>query len=416
MNWWQSLLIVFGLIVGSTVTPSLAQTNAAHRTLIVPSQPYNLHTAVPLPESIKVTESEAWQLVEFDHPQPAIQVQISIAAASDGSIETTNTQLLAIIPPREQAQGPRRFRLESVESRPPRNTSFEYREINKTSLGLWEREQPVFVYNHGNIIGENIPLTDHRRERACYIHPVWGLNGEILTDDFPKDHFHHHGIFWAWPHVEIGGQEHDLWMYDTIKQRFVRWLHRETGPLATTLAVENGWFVDDKQVMIERVWLRVFKASDDARVIDISLTWIPTEQAVTLQGAEGKSYGGLTIRFAPGSRQETEITVPSGRTDQDLPDTPLPWADLTAKFGGAETASGAALLVHPNHPDFPPTWLTRHYGPLCVGWPGVEPKTFPPGQSFQLNYRVWIHKSSVDLSRLNEVYEGYTASTQAAWE
>jgi len=27
--------------------------------------------------------------------------------------------------------------------------------------------------------------------------------------------------------------------------------------------------------------------------------------------------------------------------------------------------------IHPSHPDFPPTWLTRHYGCLCVGWPGV---------------------------------------------
>ena len=193
------------------------------------------------------------------------------------------------------ARESRRFRLETADAARQDTALFAYRDIDNTSLGLWEREQPVFAYNHGNVINEDVPLVDHRRERACYIHPVWGLNGEILTDDFPKDHFHHHGIFWAWPHVEIGGQEHDLWMYNTIKQRFVRWLHRETGPLATTLAVENGWFVDDKQVMIERVWLRVFKANDDARVIDISLTWIPTEQAVTLQGAEGKSLSLIHI-------------------------------------------------------------------------------------------------------------------------
>ena len=62
----------------------------------------------------------------------------------------------------------------------------------------------MLVYNHGVITDEKVPAKDARRSRACYIHPLWGLNGEVLTDDFPKDHYHHHGVFWAWPHVEIG--------------------------------------------------------------------------------------------------------------------------------------------------------------------------------------------------------------------
>jgi hypothetical protein len=420
MNGWQQFVTVSLWVIGNAVSPLLAQTTSldvgASPTLATPSSKSDLYIAVPLPRSATIASNKAWQLIEIDHPESAIPAQIETMVSGDSTANPTSAQILAVIPPRAAARESRRFRLETADAARQDAALFAYRDVNNTSLGLWEREQPVLVYNHGEVVNEKVPASDHRRARACYIHPVWGLNGEILTDDFPQDHFHHHGIFWAWPHVGIDGQEHDLWMYDTIKQRFVRWLHRETGPIASTLAVENGWFVDDKQVMIERVSLRVFKASDDARVIDISLTWIPTDQAITLQGAEGKSYGGLTIRFAPGSRPETTITVPSGRTEQDLPDTPLAWADLTAKFGGAETASGAALLVHPSHPNFPPTWLTRHYGPLCVGWPGIEPRTFPPGQPIRLDYRVWIHKSAVDLTRLNEAYEGYAAATKAVWE
>lgn len=436
MNYWQ-LLATAIVLAFSPVSPLLAQSVTPDTTvrddrddkqptpnepgtlslvLVVPAHQRDLHVGIPLPQNVVLARDKTWQLVEVDSPQPAISTQITTMTSSDDTVASTSAQLVAVIPPRAAAHKSRRFRLEFADAARHNTELFAYREINNTSLGLWEREQPVLVYNHGEVVGENVPESDHRRTRACYIHPVWGLNGEILTDDFPQDHFHHHGIFWTWPHVGIDGQEHDLWMSDTIKQRFIRWLHRETGPIASTLAVENGWFVDDKQVVIERVSLRVFKASDDARVIDISLTWIPTEQAITLQGAEGKSYGGLTIRFAPRSRQETVITVPSGRTEQDLPDTPLAWADLTAKFGGAETASGAALLVHLGHPNFPPTWLTRHYGPLCVGWPGIEPRTFPPGQPIQLDYRVWIHKSAVELTRLNEAYEGYVTAAKAAWE
>ena len=76
----------------------------------------------------------------------------------------------------------------------------------------------MFVYNHGMVTNERVPAKDARRSRGCYIHPLWGLNGEVLTDDFPADHYHHHGVFWAWPHVEIGREKFDLWEYKDIAQ------------------------------------------------------------------------------------------------------------------------------------------------------------------------------------------------------
>ncbi len=38
-------------------------------------------------------------------------------------------------------------------------------------------------------------------ERTHYIHPLYSLNGEILTEDFPEDHPHHRGIFWVWHQI-----------------------------------------------------------------------------------------------------------------------------------------------------------------------------------------------------------------------
>ena len=110
------------------------------------------------------------------------------------------------------------------------------------------------------------------------------------------------------------------------------------------------------------------------------------------------------------------ITVPKGKTIEDLPDTPLAWADLTARFPGAPALSGAAIFVDPGHPDFPPTWLTRHYGILCVGWPGVKGKTFEPGEPIRLNYRVWIHKGSPEPAVLQEAFDAYAAGRKATWE
>lgn len=387
--------------------------------LIVPASATPVHVAVDLPDAVKTEKASAWQLVEIDAPGIPVPLQLATAIAADGSGDGQARRLLASIPPREAAKDSRRFRLEPAEAAAAGNpTPFQLEDVDDKSLKLLEAGKPVAVYNHGVITCERVPKKNHRRRRGCYVHPVWGLSGEVLTDDFPPDHYHHHGIFWTWPHIGIEGQEYNLWMGNNIQDRFVRWIARETGPVAAVLAVENGWFVGEKKVMIERVWLRCYRASADDRALDIEFAWVPVDKPITLWGAGGKSYGGLTMRFAPPSRKDpnTVITVPSGRTDHDLPDTRLAWADFTTRFTGAAGPSGAAVFVSPNHPDYPPTWLTRHYGPLCVGWPGVKPKTFPPGKPIRLNYRIWIHKTAVETGQLARAYASYTAATNVKWQ
>lgn len=284
---------------------------------------------------------------------------------------------------------------------------FRWEDISDKSVKLYEGDRPVLVYNYGVITGEHVPEKDHRRTRACYIHPVYGLDGEVLTDDFPKDHYHHHGIFWTWPHVEIDGKQHDLWAGASIRQQFVRWLDREAGADSALLAVENGWFVGNEKVMAEEVRILTHPAGEKSRSIDLDFTWTPVGKPITLWGAGGKSYGGLTMRFKPGPRETTTITVPSGPTTADLPNTPLAWADFTSQFGDGDQRSGAAIFVPRDHPDYPPTWLTRHYGPLCVGWPGVKAKTFPPGEPIRLHYRIWIHADAPETAEIGRAYEAY---------
>ncbi len=370
---------------------------------------------VTLPEGVMLPQMP--QLVELGDKHP-VSVQLVRAIAADGTAGKEKGRLVTIVAPRDSATRERSFQLHSAQtSSCIAGPDFRFKDVNDKSLGLWEGNQPVFVYNHGVITNDRVPLSDARRSRACYVHPVWGLNGEVVTDDFPKDHYHHHGIFWTWPHVGIEDQHYDLWAdRGGIRQQFVRWMDREEGPLAAVLGVENGWYVGDRKVMIERVWLHAYKSDGQTRALDIELVFIPVDRPVTLWGAEGKSYGGLTMRFAPQSRQDTLITVPTGRTKDDLPDTPLVWADFTSRFGEMTTQSGGAVFVDPAHPDYPPTWLTRHYGPLCVGWPGVKPKTFEPGKPIRLCYRVWLHKTVVGLTEIQQAYDAYCVARKAEWK
>jgi hypothetical protein len=387
--------------------------------VVVPASPVALEIAVPLDPAVKLDRPARWQLVEVDDSSAAVPVQLVRDTTEDGLAREGAERLVAVVPPRQGAEGPRRFAPRPVGNEPAdAGSSFRLEATSDASLGLWDGDSPVLVYNHGMIVAENVPENDPRRTRSCYIHPLHGLSGEVLTEDFPRDHYHHHGVFWTWPHVRIDGREYDLWTDRGIKQRFVRWLGREGGPVAGVIGVENAWFTGDQKVMIERIWIRAYKAGGDTRSIDLEFTWVPVDKPITLWGAGGKSYGGLTVRFAPPSRKDpsTVITVPSGPTTGDLPDTPLAWADFTSKFGDCPHASGAAIFVPPSHPDYPPTWLTRHYGPLCVGWPGVHPKTFAPGKPIRLSYRVWIHKTAVETGDIQRAYDAYQAALETRWQ
>jgi hypothetical protein len=291
-------------------------------------------------------------------------------------------------------------------------SAFRFKAVSEQSLGLWEGDKPVLVYNHGPISRPGA------RARACYFHPIHGLDGEVLTDDFPKDHVYHRGMYWAWPHIKIGEREYELWTArGDLEQRFVRWLAKDAGAGGAKLGIENGWFVGDKQHVREEVWLEIEPLRTGSRTIDIELSWTPIDAPLTLRGAEGKSYGGFNFRFGP--RTNTVITVPekaelpdgiqapAGRISGDLLMTRLPWADFTGDFERAGGTSGASIFVHPEHRDYPPTWMARHYGLVSVGWPGVDAQTFPAGQSIVCRYRLWIHRGAPGAAEIQKAYDEY---------
>src|SRR4026207_2539905 len=75
--------------------------------------------------------------------------------------------------------------------------------ITKDPQGYWfsEGDTRVLFYQ-----AERKALPDGQAARSNYFHPLYDLDGNVLTEDFPKDHIHHRGIFWAWHQVRINGK------------------------------------------------------------------------------------------------------------------------------------------------------------------------------------------------------------------
>ena len=296
---------------------------------------------------------------------------------------------------------------------------FAWKNVDDKSLSLRENGEPVLAYNYGTVGKEGV---SEKYNRANYLHPVYGLDGEVLTEDFPKDHAHHRGVFWAWPHVVVDGQDHESWIPFDFHYKHENWIQRQATSTQAVVAAENGWYAGGKKIMYERVRMTIHPAANGRRAIDFRFTWRPTDRPVTLQGRANpaKSYGGFTFRFNTRFREEdgidpskVAITTPDGVTEEDLVNTRLKWADLTAPFRQEGKKSGAAIFIPPSHPDSPPTWLTRHYGCLCVGWPGVDARTLQPGEQVTCSYRVLIHRGQLSTEELQQAYREYVQTRGA---
>ncbi|MBL7222972.1 MAG: PmoA family protein [Candidatus Brocadiae bacterium] len=405
-------------LVGVACLSATVTTNAAALGIVleVPALDAPLHVAVPVPNGALVPGDDMPTLVEEGAIGTSIAYDLVPLLAADGSAHKTRLRLMATIPPRPGATGVRRFAFKPARGSTTRK-AFAISDVNDKSvrldgLSIPGVKRPVLVYNHGMISKEGVPA---RYNRAGYIHPLYDTNGVAITEDFPKDHPHHRGVWWSWPHIKIDGKEYNSWIPTGIHTKHERWVLKHEGTAAGILAAENGWYVGEKKVMREFVWIIAYAAPGSTRrTVDIELTWTPVGKPIALQGAGGKSYGGLTYRFAQAEgqpsanrRKDTKIIIDSGLTKKDLPNTRLAWADITGHAAGAKIRSGCAVFVPKDHPDFPPTWLTRHYGPLCVGWPGVKARTFPPGEPFGVRYRLLVHVGDPAVPALKAAYAAY---------
>ncbi len=263
---------------------------------------------------------------------------------------------------------------------------FRFEDAGPASIRLVEDGKPVFVYNYGKILPKGIPKD---RARCCYLHPVWAPNGVVVTDDFPEDHLHHRGIFWAWPVVRYRGVRYDLWLMRGVERRFSRWLAREASLRRARLAVENGWFVEGGQIVRETVEVTVHPVRDASRRLDFRLVFEALRGPVTLSGAPkpGTAYGGFCVRFAP--RRETRITTETGVLEEENSNlVPSRWAQLEALYEGGRAA--LRIDIDPANPGYPNGWCLRHYGFLGVDFPGYDSYPLEPRKPLELRYRVTV--------------------------
>jgi hypothetical protein len=102
----------------------------------------------------------------------------------------------------------RRYRLESkdaISKIPPLVTCVNTGE----ELFLRVGQKAVLKYQHA--VKKPPQAIDAVYRRSGYIHPVFTPSGRVITDDFPPDEPHQHGVFFAWVNTTVAGHNVNFW-------------------------------------------------------------------------------------------------------------------------------------------------------------------------------------------------------------
>ncbi len=269
--------------------------------------------------------------------------------------------------------GLRRFKL--IESETPLEEAIR---INRDSESgqyiIAEEGKSILQYNYETVYEADVvrsayePLEEHIRTerdtfvtvsiyavpRSNYIHPLYGLEGEMLTRDWPDGgHPHHRGIYWAWPEVEYGSEVGDPHALQRIFSRPTGEINYVNGPVFSQVNAENIWMWDDAEPIVrEHAVIRAYRASSSSRVIDLTFRFIALKEGITVATRNKQYYGGLNLRMQFSESQD--ISYFTGEDDQK----PMrAWSDLNGVFEGAKSPSGLMVLQYQENPDYPGTWI-----------------------------------------------------------
>jgi hypothetical protein len=278
--------------------------------------------------------------------------------------------------------------------------------------------QPVLSYR---VDPAAVPRADIKPEilRAGYIHPVFSPAGHLVTDDYPSNHVHHHGIWAPWTKTKFQGRSPDFWN-----------MHNKTGA-EQLVAVDRTWSgpvhggvearlrsVDlsapSPVTALNTTWALTVYALPDAakpaRVFDLVVTHAcATSDALVLPQYH---YGGFGIRGARGWNGPGEVArflTSEGVTDRIKGnDSRARWVYLGGAINPAGDLAGAAVLGHPDnfrapqpvrlHPNMPYfSFVPQQLGEFSI----------VPGTPYVSRFRFVVTDGAPDAAFLEACYRAY---------
>lgn len=284
-----------------------------------------------------------------------------------------------------------------------------------------ERDAVYFLEGMDSILKYQIAekSINGKYKRANYIHPLYNLDGQVITEDFPEDHLHHRGIFWAWHQLYVGEKQlGDGWDIENFSWEINSVIEVKQKRHAKAIETEVFWksplWLDgdgnEKPIVKERTIITVYPVKNNFRKIDIEISLLALEDEVRLGGSEDKKgYGGFSQRLKLGDdivfRGQKGIIQP-----QTTPIEAEGWLDISERDRKYDKLSGFTILSHPGNPGFPNPWIVRNKRSMqnaVYPFPGANSVRLSHTQPTILRYRMLVYEKYAKICDIERMYRKY---------
>jgi len=254
---------------------------------------------------------------------------------------------------------------------------------------------------------------DGKYERAGFIHPLYSFNEKSLTEDMPKDHPYHRGIFWAWHQIIWNDKQiADGWISQNISWEPSK-ITTQKKRKSITLRSEMLWksALDDnglKAIVREQTRIRVYRSTSQSRIIDFDIRLFALQDSLKIGGSDDeKGYGGFCLRL----KLPEDISFVSGDTELTPLETAVhagPWMNFTGSFDGKDARKiGIAVFCDNSNPGFLGQWILRKKESMQnIVYPGRTPVALSKN-GLRLRYRLVIHDPNIERGDLENLYKEY---------
>jgi hypothetical protein len=244
--------------------------------------------------------------------------------------------------------------------------------------------------------------------RCNYIHPLYGLNGTRLTEDFPADHLHHRGVFWAWHQILIDGNSvSDGWELKNFQQKVTNFefrLLKGCGQISTSVDWKSPlWENGSEPYLKEETQITIFPKTGNYRRFDFEIRLKPLTDHFSMGGSDDeKGYSGFSVRLK--LPEDVRFTSHTGLVE---PVNKAVEAGNAMKISGSflnqGNKGGVVMWSDPRNPAPATSWILRKKASMQnVAFPGRTPVAISFDQPLVLRYSLLVFQGDLTEKQIEK--------------
>ena len=265
-----------------------------------------------------------------------------------------------------------------------------------------EGKDSIFFYQ------KSLKDKDGAYGRCNYIHPLYGPDGTRLTEDFPADHLHHRGIFWAWHQIIIDNKPvSDGWELKNFQQKVTSvefLLKKGVGLLNTTTEWKSPlWENGTKAYLKETAKITIYPKTGNFRRINFEIQLKALTDRLMLGGSDDeKGYSGFSARL----KLPSDITFTGEKGLVEPINTAVEAGNsmnMNGSFLKDGKRGGVVIWSNPTNPAPSTSWIIRKAASMQnAAFPGRKPVAVSFDQPLVLNYSLLVYQGEMSPKQIKK--------------